>query len=365
LAQPAFHRVLDRHVAIVFVARQRPIFDWRIDEWCGCLWADPTGGPPRRMGWSLSPARCAKNFLSVKMSQMRTGKSAAAAVAAGQLVSGVGLHDPHGLLRTCPDRLALSSGTRPASSLAPSGYRDTAFVPRGPWRDPSSQEQRLLLAAEPPVSIGCHITLVRAPDEVMAHFAALRERVRGCNSLDELRGWLHDHPCTTGCDAMLEFAQTYLRSEHPLMEEGAIVCRAPGLPTATPDGNGAYIGLHLDSRYRAKLAERANAPNRLSINLGVTTRFFLYINLPLATIGALADEQDPFDSGVRDAQSGVPHGLPRLFLSHFGSYPVVRVRLDPGEGYIGPTENLIHDWSTPGKKAPDVQFRVRGRFWPR
>ena len=299
------------------------------------------------------------------MSQMRTGKSTAAAVAAGQLVSGVALHDPDGLLRTCPDRLALSSGTRPASSSALSGYDDTAFVPRGPWRDPSSQEQRLLLAAEPPVSIGCHITLVRAPDEVMAHFAALRERVDGCNSLDELRAWLHEHPCTTGCDAMLEFAQTYLRSEQPLIEEGAIVCRAPGSPTATPDGTGAYIGLHLDSWYRAKLAERANAPNRFSINLGLTTRFFLYINLPLAAIGALADEQYPFDSGVRDAQHESPHGLPRLFLSHFGSYPVVRVRLDPGEGYIGPTENLIHDWSTPGKKVPDVQFRVRGRFWPR
>jgi hypothetical protein len=298
------------------------------------------------------------------MSRMTTCKSVSAAVAAGQLVSGIGLHDPQGLLGTRPDRLTLSSGTRPASSLALSSYDDGAFVPRDPWRYPSSQEQRLLLAAEPPVSVGGHITLVRAPDEVMAHFVALRERVDGRNSLDELREWLHEHPCATGCDAMLQFAQRYLRSDEPLIEEGSIVCRAPGSPTATPDGTGAYIGLHLDSRYRGKLAERANAPNRFSINLGVTTRFFLYINLPLAAIGALADEQYPFDSGVRDAQREALHELPRLFLSQFGSYPIVRVRLDPGEGYIGPTENLIHDWSTSGNRAPDVQFRVRGRFWP-
>jgi hypothetical protein len=295
------------------------------------------------------------------MSQMGTPESASAAVAAGQLVCGVGLHDPGGLLRTSPDRLALSSGTQPASSLALSGYHDAAFVPRGPWREPSSQERLLLLAAGPPASIGGHIALVRAPDEVMAHFAALRERLQGCSSVDELRAWLHEHPCTTGCDAIQEFARTYLRSEDPLMEGPKISCRASGLPTVTTnDDTGTHVGLHLDNHYGTELLERANAPNRISINLGVKARYFLYINLPLAAIGALAVEQYPFDDRIRDTQ----HGLRAVFMSHFGSYPVVRVRLDPGEGYIAPTENVIHDAMRAGKKPPDVQFRVRGRFWP-
>jgi hypothetical protein len=217
-----------------------------------------------------------------------------------------------------------------------------------------------LLAAEPPVSIGGHITLVRAPDEVMAQFATLRERVRGGGSVGEVRDWLSEHPCTTGCDAMLEFARRYLRSADPLMEGGAIACRATGLPTATTDDTDTYVGLHLDNWYQAELRDRENAPNRISINVGVTARFFLYINLPLATIGALAVEQYPSDNRIRDTQ----HGLRNIFMSHFGSYPVVRVRLEPGEGYIAPTENLIHDATTPGEKGPDVQFRVRGRFWP-
>jgi hypothetical protein len=286
--------------------------------------------------------------------------SIAAAIADGQLVSGVGLHDPQGLLQTSPDRLALSCGVRPVSSLALSGYRDTAFVPRGPWRDPSSQERRLLLAAEPPVSIGGHITLVRAPDEVMAQFATLRERVHDGGSVGDVRDWLSEHPCASGCDALLEFARTYLRSEDPLMEGGAIACRATGLPTATTDDTDTYVGLHLDNWYRAQLCDRDNAPNRISINVGVKARYFLYMNLPLATIGALAAEQYPLDRRLRDTQ----HGLRDIFMSHFGSYPVVRVRLDPGEGYIAPTENLIHDATTPGEQGPDVQFRVRGRFWP-
>ena len=287
-------------------------------------------------------------------------ESDSAAVAAGQLISGVGLHDPDRLLRTCPDRLALSSGTQPVGSLAPSDYRDTAFVPRGPWREPDSRERRLLLAAEPPVSIGWHISLVRIPDEVMAHFAALRDRLHGSSSVDELRAWLDRHPFTTGCDALEEFFRTYLRPEYQLMEGGGIVCRETGLPTTTTNDTGKYIGLHLDSWYRAKLHERANAPNRISINLGLNARFFLYINLPIASLAALAVEQYPSDSRIRENHDG----LHRIFMSHFGSYPVVRMRVDPGEGYIAPTENLVHDATTPGKKAPDVQYRVRGRFWP-
>jgi hypothetical protein len=297
----------------------------------------------------------------VKMSQIRSEcPPASAAIAAGHLVPAIGLHDPHGLLRTCRDRLALSSGTQPVGSVALSGYHDTAFVPRGPWRQPTGEEQRLLLATGPPVSIGSHITLVRAPDDVMAHFDALRERAHSCGSLGELRAWLQRHPCATGCDGMLEFARGYLRPEHPLLEAASIACNATGLPTATIDHTGTRVGLHVDNWYRARLPARANAPNRISINLGAQARFFLYVNLPLATIGALAAEQFPSNSEIHDTQ----HGLRQIFMSHFGSYPVVRVRLDPGEGYIAPTENLIHDAITPGQHFPDIQFTVRGRFWP-
>jgi hypothetical protein len=287
-------------------------------------------------------------------------ESASAAVAAGQLISGVGLHDPQRLLRTSPDRLALSSGTQTVNSVALSGYRNTAFVPRGPWRDPSSLERRLLLATEPPVNIGAHITLVRAPDEVLAQFDELRHRVHHCGSVDEVRSVLLENPCAAGCDAMMEFARTYLRSEQPLIEAGSIACKATGLPTSTTDDTGTYVGLHLDNWYRAELRARENAPNRISINLGAEARYFLYINLPLAAIGALTVEQCPSDSRIHDTQ----HGLRAVFMSQFRSYPVVRIRLDPGEGYIAPTENLIHDGTTPGEQVSDVQYRVRGRFWP-
>jgi hypothetical protein len=284
-----------------------------------------------------------------------------AEIAAGRLVAEIGLHDPQSLLRTGSGRLALSDGTQSVSSTALSGYLDNAFVPHGPWRRPSSRERGLLLATGPPVGIGSHITLVRAPDDVMAHFDALRERLRGCASVGELRAWLRRHPCSAGCAAMLEFAGTYLRSEQPVLEGAGITCKSTGLPTATTDDTGAHVGLHVDNWYRAKLGERASAPNRISINLGVKARFLLYINLSLATISALAAEQFASGAQVCDTQNG----LRQVFMSRCASYPVVRVRLDPGEGYIAPTENMIHDACTGRSGALDLQCCVRGQFWPR
>ena len=33
----------------------------------------------------------------------------------------------------------------------------------------------------------------------------------------------------------------------------------------------------------------------------------------------------------------------RLFLTKYPNYPVFRIKIEPGEAYIAPTENIIHD----------------------
>jgi hypothetical protein len=282
------------------------------------------------------------------------------AVAAGRLVSDLGIYDPDGLWSGDRTRLALSAGTRAAGGLGLTSYRDRAFVPRGPWRSAGNEELLALLAGQPPITIGSHVTLVRAPDDVLTQFAPLRKFARGPTAIHGLPDWLHEHPCAEGREAMLEFARTFVSSEQPGVEGAAIVYKAPGLRTATTDGTGEHVGLHIDNWYGAPLAEREHVPNRVSINLGPEPRFFLFINLRLETLAALVTTGFPDDPDTRETQ----HGVRRAFMSHFSSYPVVRLRLDPGEGYIAPTENMIHDASTEARSTPDVQFTVRGRFWP-
>ena len=44
------------------------------------------------------------------------------------------------------------------------------------------------------------------------------------------------------------------------------------------------------------------------------------------------------------------------------NYPVARLRIDPGEAYILPTDNLIHDASTEGTRCPDITLTFLGFF---
>jgi hypothetical protein len=50
------------------------------------------------------------------------------------------------------------------------------------------------------------------------------------------------------------------------------------------------------------------------------------------------------------------------FLAQNPDYPVTRVRVDPGEAYIAPTENIIHDGSSLGQRFSDVHVTIRGYF---
>jgi hypothetical protein len=60
-----------------------------------------------------------------------------------------------------------------------------------------------------------------------------------------------------------------------------------------------------------------------------------------------------------------PTPLIHAFLHKFPEYPVVRLAVLPGEAYIAPTENMIHDGTTEGMRVLDQQVTVRGRLDPR
>jgi hypothetical protein len=127
---------------------------------------------------------------------------------------------------------------------------------------------------------------------------------------------------------------------------------AAGLHTVTRDPfTGRYVGLHVDTFDRAYDDARVTAGNRISINIGVESRRFLFVPLPFKRL---------FMPGGQNAGTNV---VTEFLRTHTGQ-PVLSLHLDPGEGYIAPTEGMIHDASSLAMRSEDVHVTGRGIFEP-
>jgi hypothetical protein len=117
------------------------------------------------------------------------------------------------------------------------------------------------------------------------------------------------------------------------------------------------VGLHVDTWNDSKISELHKAPNRICINIGEGHRYFLFIDKSLQEIS----RELGYDSDNSKTNQFL---LCREFLSKNPTYPVTALKLYKNEGYIAPTENLIHDGSNFGSDHVDLQITARGHFTP-
>lgn len=234
----------------------------------------------------------------------------------------------------------LSAGSEVVSErrAAESGYRPGAVVPISAWNEPGREERELLFCHDrASVRTGTTVSVVRMPEEVMK---PLRE-------LD----YPDPSPEAAAVRALVvERLRPFLASQDDLVVQGIRVQRG-GLRTATthsfPEGV-AFIGLHVDRWHEGGYGCRDHA--QLSINLAPRDRFLVFLNVPVDELAR--DFGDPSGGGL---------SIGRDFAQRCGQYPLVRVRIRPGEAFIAPTENLVHDISLEGSPLTDVSFSLRGR----
>jgi hypothetical protein len=86
----------------------------------------------------------------------------------------------------------------------------------------------------------------------------------------------------------------------------------------------------------------------------LSDRYFLFV--PMAVEG-MARSLGPRVRGER--LHNYMTGLGRAFLSRYPDVPVMRCRVKPGEAYIAPTENIVHDGSSEGQGA-SCHITLRG-----
>jgi len=274
-----------------------------------------------------------------------------------ELIQGIHLFIDEGI---SDDRIALSSGSM---NLKGGIYQNidygelNAFRQRLPWRAPSKNEvKRLSGVGRKPVNAS-DIGLLKLPETL---FREVRTTLRldSVVSKNELSKLFNDERYFGPIQKILLFLEQYYILSTDELVINRIGMNKPGLPIVSYNSKRAYFpGLHIDSWDQLPLRDRDRARNRICLNLGREPRYLLFVNLTVQQVVDLLDEniEDP-DKNYN------PKTLVHHFLKIFPDYPLVRLTLWPGEGYIAPTENIIHDGSTEGTSSPDFYFTLRGFF---
>ena len=248
------------------------------------------------------------------------------------------------------NRIELSSGTRVADIRETAdlvhgpAYEEGARLPREPWRRPTQEEAESLIVTEAPRNMATSVAIVKLPGE----FSNDRRQAIGSGNAGSIELDL------------LQPLRAICELGEPLHYIGP--SKNPGnLKTITINHDtGRYNGLHVDLWDRLDLNSRHLATNRICVNIGQGDRYLLFLPLSLMGIAsALSEEMGPDWQAPRRFTL-----IGRQFMERFPDVPVIRCRLAPGEAYVAPTENLVHDGSSAGQSGMDERFTIRGHIRP-
>jgi predicted Zn-dependent protease with MMP-like domain len=245
-------------------------------------------------------------------------------------------------------------------------YSHPAFIPKSVWRNLTESEEEVLITNNDNlVKTSETIAIVKFPESEISQIKKIiawgETKYGVAVSATQIREHQDYYRAT---DKMIE----YVRQTYAIDVDDEIDCRQinnheSNLSTSTINEieffpAKLFAGLHLDSWDYKPFRLRHLARNRVCINLGQETRYFLLVNRTLQQIFddlCLIDPDDIYKDyrGVR---------LSNQFLRNLSDYPVIKLSIHPGEAYIAPTENFIHDATSIGKTVPDWCITFLGDF---
>jgi hypothetical protein len=267
---------------------------------------------------------------------------------------------PHLTVAELARRLQVADGVRVATATDyPGDYEAAAQVTREPWRSGEAVPVEIGHGAAAACTVGVvptHPEIVRSLRDAWRLKGEPGQRDVGRQRLEVV---------TAAWMAFLSH-ETGWRSRGAILSSGFSNEPRPRPHTTIDAGSGQRVGLHLDSWDRLAWRLRANASNRICVNLGAGPRGLQFVPIAaidllgrLRAVGLDLDHAEP----TRQDRSGRVD-LARTFLECFPNVNVVRIDIEPGEAYIAPTENLIHDGFAPQAEGSDLCCTVRGYFEP-
>lgn len=130
------------------------------------------------------------------------------------------------------------------------------------------------------------------------------------------------------------------------------------LPADHVPSDRELIGLHNDGIHGMTIQTAHQYENRISINLGKDSRYFLFVNLYLMEAYNMLQEKMAAEEFKKVDISNIP----RHFFKHFPDYPVIKIEQKPYHYYIAATYNCFHDGCTKGATHLDVSMTYFGKF---
>jgi hypothetical protein len=211
------------------------------------------------------------------------------------------------------------------------------------------------------IGYGDWVQVFRFPESLFAQFEFLRKAAQHGTDEAELNKTRPTQECQDAIEHAKAYAKTLLYADTKL-GGGNIFFNPTGLPTTSHYQEPLLLGIHTDTIVNVPPRLRRFSPNRLCLNMGLEDRYFLFVNLSLHQIDCMLKEQaivyreEPRTSPLRAFRTA--------FMSRSPRYPVIKLRVRPGEGYIAPTENIIHDGCSVGQRTFDIPFHAFGHFLP-
>ncbi len=265
------------------------------------------------------------------------------------------------------DLLELSARTRISDGIVNAGaninqkYCEGAIIPKQPWQSATEDTLSKIIANGNNISYGNWIDIIPIPKNLLHPFEPLQQSSENGRSDDEINSLIYQKDeFRNAIPNIVEYLES-INTKNKCHANGVgIRANPPGCLTVTQGKDrSCYIGLHLDSWYRYPLNDRHLSPNRVCVNLGFQDRYLIFINLTLTQISEMIASK----SQHTKTQPRHEFDLLGPFAELNSEYPVVSIRIKPGEAYIAPTENFFHDGSTLGNDCADVQLTILGEFF--
>ena len=260
------------------------------------------------------------------------------------------------------ERLVLSSGfelaTEPVDDIP---YEDHAFKYRKPWRWTTDQELSILSTNDPQRDYSDTIRIFRLPSEIIEKIEKLGiPKATKDEHYVEIRK-KNPRLFIETMEDLYSFKKSFLARRELFHKLQVSFFRWDWHTVAINFNNEPFkfVGMHLDAWDGKTLKNCAVASNRISVNLGSQARYFLFVNLTVRKMHDLLVSGKNINIGI-DTNS--QDELARSFVNNYFEYPVTRIKLEPYEAYIAPTENIIHDGSTEPMDDVDISLTTRGYF---